>query len=295
MGENAKRFVCTPGFSLLSFLTGSPCQDTLLLVDWLTKGGIGITPPHRGEPQAERAEGDPRDLQRRRILDAAIGVFSWKGYVSSTVSDIAEQAGLSHGLVHHYFDSKANLFAAAVEEGLGYLQSVRQAAFSAPQPPEPLLRRWALGLSLIQEQGFLYSRLVMQVLGAPGMHPQDCMQRLLRFMTEEIAVLAEMLVRAGHPPDRAAERAQFALSVLFGQRLIGLWHMDAAIQHRCGFGLYQRTCGILQIPASPAPEPSEFPSCPCGLRIADTGWGPLLDRVTADLPAAPMPKDEGEG
>jgi TetR/AcrR family fatty acid metabolism transcriptional regulator len=47
--------------------------------------------------------------KRRLILDAAIRVFARKGYHTCRVGDIAEEAGVAHGLLYHYFRSKEEL------------------------------------------------------------------------------------------------------------------------------------------------------------------------------------------
>src|SRR5262249_37201507 len=39
-------------------------------------------------------------------LDAAVRVFAHKGFHTSRVGDIAEEAGVAHGLLYHYFSSK---------------------------------------------------------------------------------------------------------------------------------------------------------------------------------------------
>jgi len=50
----------------------------------------------------------PED-KRQLILDAAVRVFARKGYHTSRVGDIAEEAGVAHGLLYHYFKSKDEL------------------------------------------------------------------------------------------------------------------------------------------------------------------------------------------
>ncbi|MDX6486336.1 MAG: TetR/AcrR family transcriptional regulator, fatty acid metabolism regulator protein [Gaiellaceae bacterium] len=44
--------------------------------------------------------------RREELLRAAVLVFARKGYHTCRVSDIADEAGVSHGLVYHYFASK---------------------------------------------------------------------------------------------------------------------------------------------------------------------------------------------
>jgi AcrR family transcriptional regulator len=53
---------------------------------------------------AERATA--AEEKRRLILDAAVRVFAEKGFHTSRVGDIAEEAGIAHGLLYHYFSSK---------------------------------------------------------------------------------------------------------------------------------------------------------------------------------------------
>src|SRR5438270_4212939 len=48
-----------------------------------------------------------RTIDRRRdLLDAAVRVFARKGFHAARVGDIAEEAGVAHGLLYHYFRSK---------------------------------------------------------------------------------------------------------------------------------------------------------------------------------------------
>jgi AcrR family transcriptional regulator len=55
-----------------------------------------------------------REVRRHQILEAALQVFSQKGFHSANVSDVAAQAGVSQGTIYWYFDSKDDLFQAAL-------------------------------------------------------------------------------------------------------------------------------------------------------------------------------------
>ncbi len=50
------------------------------------------------------------------IIDAALKVFSRKGYADTRMADIAKEANMSYGLIYHYFENKEKLFDAIVEE-----------------------------------------------------------------------------------------------------------------------------------------------------------------------------------
>lgn len=57
-----------------------------------------------------------QEEKRRLILDAAVRVFARKGYHGSRVGDIAEEAGIAHGLLYHYFSSKEEVLATVFRE-----------------------------------------------------------------------------------------------------------------------------------------------------------------------------------
>jgi TetR/AcrR family transcriptional regulator, fatty acid metabolism regulator protein len=68
--------------------------------------------------------------KRRLILDAAVRVFARKGYHTCRVGDIAEEAGVAHGLLYHYFRSKEELLETIFRETwrdvLGAVESVEE-------------------------------------------------------------------------------------------------------------------------------------------------------------------------
>lgn len=56
-----------------------------------------------------------KDARRTDVLRAASRVFAKKGFAAAKINDIAHEAGLSHGLVYHYFRTKDDVFAAILE------------------------------------------------------------------------------------------------------------------------------------------------------------------------------------
>jgi TetR/AcrR family fatty acid metabolism transcriptional regulator len=54
--------------------------------------------------------------KRRVLLDAAVRVFARKGFHAARVGDIAEEAGVAHGLLYHYFSSKDEVLATVFRE-----------------------------------------------------------------------------------------------------------------------------------------------------------------------------------
>jgi AcrR family transcriptional regulator len=59
--------------------------------------------------------------RRRDLVDAAARVFARKGFHASRVGDIAEEAGVAHGLLYHYFRSKEEVLETIFRETWGLL------------------------------------------------------------------------------------------------------------------------------------------------------------------------------
>jgi len=62
-----------------------------------------------------KIDGRERPETRSRILEAAIRVFSEKGYYQTAVDDIVEASKTSKGSFYHFFPSKQGIFLALVD------------------------------------------------------------------------------------------------------------------------------------------------------------------------------------
>jgi AcrR family transcriptional regulator len=55
---------------------------------------------------------------RRRILDAGEHAFALRGFGGARLRDIAQEAGVHHALVHHYYGDKRGLLQEVIRRGL---------------------------------------------------------------------------------------------------------------------------------------------------------------------------------
>jgi AcrR family transcriptional regulator len=81
--------------------------------------------------------------KRRLILDAAVRVFARKGYHTSRVGDIAEEAGVAHGLLYHYFRSKDEVLETIFRDTWTELVADTERIEHAGVPLREQLRRFA--------------------------------------------------------------------------------------------------------------------------------------------------------
>jgi AcrR family transcriptional regulator len=84
--------------------------------------------------------------KRRQILEAAVRVFAHKGFHTSRVGDIAEEAGVAHGLLYHYFKSKHEVLETIFRESWGNLLADIQEIEESGAPAGEQLRQATLRL-----------------------------------------------------------------------------------------------------------------------------------------------------
>ncbi len=87
----------------------------------------------------------PKGIEDRReqIMDAALRVFANKGFDRASNKDIAREAGITTGLIYHYFESKGALLKSLLEERSPLYQIRQLYNETEPQPPDLLLRSLA--------------------------------------------------------------------------------------------------------------------------------------------------------
>lgn len=83
------------------------------------------------------------EAKRRQILDAAVRVFARKGFHASRVGDIAEEAGVAHGLLYHYFTSKDQVLEAVFHENWSVLLARIARVEESDEPAADQLRHIA--------------------------------------------------------------------------------------------------------------------------------------------------------
>jgi len=77
---------------------------------------------------------------RARLLEAGKAVFERDGFLQARISDIAAEAGVSHGSFYHYFDTKEELFREIAEEVEVRLVSMDDIAQDAGEEAGPIGR-----------------------------------------------------------------------------------------------------------------------------------------------------------
>ncbi len=187
---------------------------------------------------------------RQRILTSARELFARNGISNTSIRAVAAAAGVDSALVHHYFGTKEQLFAAAVQipidpmDVIGPLREVPVEELGY-QLPSMLLPLWD------SEIGASFIATLRSILAGAEVN-------LFRTFIQDI-IAVEVGTRVDNPPGSGIVRIQFVASQLVG-----------VIMARY----------ILKL------EP--FASLPAQ-QIADTIAPNLQRYLTGDLPAWPAP------
>lgn len=75
---------------------------------------------------------DKGDERKKQLLRVALDVFIEKGYYGTSTREIARRAGVSSGLLFHYFSSKESIYLELVKIGVEEMRIDAEIAMEAP-------------------------------------------------------------------------------------------------------------------------------------------------------------------
>ena len=198
------------------------------------------TPPLPPETDEDRRRWSRRPEERPvEILKAAFAVFTEAGYDRTTIADVGKRAGVSPALVVHYFGTKAELFAAVIQDRFGSFIAAEEALLASHRGSyrellHRLLRRF---WEYLWEPGSI--ELAVTVKAERSEFP-ECV-RTVSQVGARWRRLIEGVLEAGR------QHGEFAVSGPHMARVITAMVMGLAEASRC-FGTVE----------SPAPSPEEL-------------------------------------
>ena len=198
----------------------------------------------------------PED-KRQLILDAAVRVFARKGYHTSRVGDIAEEAGVAHGLLYHYFDSKEELLETIFRNTWTLMLETIKGVEGLDDPARETLRKVAaIVLRAWRDTPDIVRVLVREVTRSP--HLQQEIDE-----TEQAFAALERVIRKGQETGEFREGVdpRFASFIFYGalEEILTGWVMGQLPDTEEDVRLAERTIvemlcdGLLAAVPAPAP------------------------------------------
>jgi AcrR family transcriptional regulator len=167
-------------------------------------------------PRTKEAFQQIRDESRQHILDEAAKVFANRGLANTKVSDLAEAAGVSQGLLYRYFTDKDDIFIALLERAInGVIHYAQTAIKHAGTPLEKLHWLTEQVLQGMSEEP-VYFQLVSQAMALPG-RVHETMGKL-----ETVGKIIRDLITEGQTVGEVAKRDPDQLVFLYFSCLYGL-------------------------------------------------------------------------
>jgi AcrR family transcriptional regulator len=72
-------------------------------------------------PRTEEQFEEIRESRKTQIMHTALELFASEGYFTTSISKIADRAGISKGLMYNYFESKEDLILSIIGKGIDLL------------------------------------------------------------------------------------------------------------------------------------------------------------------------------
>lgn len=180
--------------------------------------------------------------RRRRILDAALGCFLDRGYLATSIADIRKASGASTGSIYHFFENKAAIARALLNEAVAGWSGASSESFEPDATAERAIKASIRGL------------LAWGLANGP----------LLRFM-DEIRTIADTdpdfaTVREAFNAGRELGERQYSLFVLRGE----VKPMAFALAHSLMLGPAYNYLRLVGAGLAPDPGAPEF--------LSEAGW-----------------------
>jgi AcrR family transcriptional regulator len=191
------------------------------------------------------------DERREQLIVLGEELFSARPFDEVSIDDIAERAGISTGLLYHYFGSKRGYYVAVVRAGIAELRE----AIAVPPGPQRTQRSLDAYLAYVEAHAAGY----LQLMGAGvGADPEvaaivDALRRELATRVVEGLEQAGAQWPHGSPPPLLRHAVRGWVGAVEGASLDWVAHRDVPRARVSAF-LGHALGGVLRAAAAAEPE-----------------------------------------
>jgi AcrR family transcriptional regulator len=180
-------------------------------------------------------------VTRERILEAALGVFSEKGFHVATMDEVAERAGVGKGTLYRYFANKETLFNELVRQRLEELETKARTILDGQDEALTMITKYLrVYFEFFDQNRHLY-RLIVQERLDIGVQVQDL---YLKQVMRRIPVLRRKVYQASQ--DGLLKPLDFQ-TVFYG--VMGFIHgiIQKWLAHDCSYSLAEELPSVLEV------------------------------------------------
>jgi AcrR family transcriptional regulator len=199
------------------------------------------------------------DERRKQLLDLGIEIFSTQPYEEISIEGLAEAAGISKGLLYHYFKSKREFYVESIRAASERLRDLTKPNLALP-PAERLRAAVDAHLNYLEEHGAVYAAIYqggMAIAPELGKVFEEHRQTVMRWFLRDFGVVKP------RPALRTALRAWIAM--VEGASLDWIMHRELKRNDLCDL----LVAGFVALLAQAvAMDPKSAPKMPFILRGA---------------------------
>ena len=155
------------------------------------------------------------DDRRRQILEAARTLYAERAYDRVSMAELARAAGVTRGLLHHYFGSKRDIFLAVMRDSVLMPESELPDLLHLP-----LTERVRVTMDWILEAAQTYGQAWVVASGAAELHGDSDAQAVVDEADDRAA---RLVLDAVGMPDDAHQRARLRASAAYVKALCREW------------------------------------------------------------------------
>jgi AcrR family transcriptional regulator len=170
----------------------------------------------------------PRAVREQQMLDAAVRVFSRRGFHAASMDDVAEQAGISKPMVYAYLGTKEELFVACLHrEGTRLMEAIARIVEPDLPVDEQLWRGLRAFFAFVGAHRDGWSVLYRQARGQDPFAAEAAAMR--RRMVEVVAgLLGRAIESSGRPLPEPDDLSTMAYALVGVAESLADWVVDHA-------------------------------------------------------------------
>jgi AcrR family transcriptional regulator len=178
---------------------------------------------------------------RERVLEAALGVFSEKGFHVATMDEVAERAGVGKGTLYRYFANKETLFNELVRQRLEELERKTKAILDGEDDVLTMITKYLRVYFEFFDRNQQLYRLIVQERLEIGAQVQDL---YLKQVMRRIPVLRRKVYEASR--EGLLKPLDFQ-TVFYG--VMGFIHgiIQKWLAHACSYPLVEELPSVLEV------------------------------------------------
>ncbi len=155
---------------------------------------------------------DLKQEKQDRMINAALKIFAQNGYKHASTDDIVKEAGISKGLLFHYFDSKIGVYSFLYDYSARYMQLELSSAVDPEETSYMALRRQMEAARMQSLKTYPYMELFLKTAAKETVEEAVSATKASKEAYE--TALSEILGKADMETFRAAKNSDKFLKML---------------------------------------------------------------------------------